>query len=93
MENAYSIQIPYALGLIATRSTDTRIAGLKDLMAQHKVRIRNGMKAYQLLEELRSGNTEPNVRDEFNKTKQDLGYGMLLKRYTPNITDATQARI
>lgn len=93
MENAYSIQIPYALGLIATRSTDTQIAGLKDLMAQHEVRIRNGMKAYQLLEELRSGNTEPDVRDEFNKTKQDLGYGMLLKRYTPNVTDATQAQI
>lgn len=93
MENAYSIQIPYALGLIATRSTDTQIAGLKDLIAQHEVRIRNGMKAYQLLEELRSGNTEPDVRDEFNKTKQDLGYGMLLKRYTPKVTDVMQAQI
>lgn len=69
METAYSIQIPYAPGLIATRSTDTQIAGLKDLMEQHEVRIRNGMKACQLLEELRGGNTEPNVRDEFNKTK------------------------
>ncbi len=83
MENSFSIQIPYALGLIATRSTDTQVTGLKDLMAQHEVRIRNGMKAYQLLEELRGGNTDPAVRAEFNKTKQDLGYGMLLKRYTP----------
>ena len=62
-------------------------------MAQHEVRIRNGMKAYQLLEELRGGNTDPAVRAEFNKTKQDLGYGMLLKRYTPNVTDATEAQI
>ncbi|MGV8577792.1 cytochrome bd-I ubiquinol oxidase subunit CydA, partial [Pseudomonas aeruginosa] len=59
----------------------------------HEVRIRNGMKAYQLLEELRGGNTDPAVRAEFNKTKQDLGYGMLLKRYTPNVTDATEAQI
>ncbi|WP_204267897.1 cytochrome ubiquinol oxidase subunit I, partial [Enterobacter hormaechei] len=73
MENSFSIQIPYALGLIATRSTDTQVTGLKDLMAQHEVRIRNGMKAYQLLEELRGGNTDPAVRAEFNKTKQDLG--------------------
>lgn len=93
MENAYSIQIPYVLGLIATRSTDTQITGLKDLMTQHEVRIRNGMKAYQLLGELRRGNTAPDVRDEFNKTKQDLGYGMLLERYTPNITNATEAQI
>lgn len=93
MENSFSIQIPYALGLIATRSTDTQVTGLKDLMAQHEVRIRNGMKAYQLLEELRGGNTDPAVRAEFNKTKQDLGYGMLLKGYTPNVTDATEAQI
>lgn len=93
MENEYSIQIPYLLGLIATRSVDTPVTGLKDLMAQHEVRIRNGMIAYNLLEELRSGNTDPVVRSDFEKAKQDLGYGMLLKRYTPNVTDATEAQI
>jgi cytochrome bd-type quinol oxidase subunit 1 len=45
MENSYAIQIPYALGLIATRSTDTQVTGLKDLMAQHEVRIRNGIES------------------------------------------------
>ena len=93
MENSFAIQIPWALGLIATRSIDTPVIGLRDLMAQHQVRIRNGMKAYQLLEELRGGNTDPAVRTAFNDTKQDLGYGMLLKRYTENVTDATEAQI
>ena len=93
MENSFAIQIPWALGLIATRSIDTPVIGLRDLMAQHQVRIRNGMKAYQLLEELRGGNTDPAVRSAFNDTKQDLGYGMLLKRYTANVTDATEAQI
>ncbi|MCE1685661.1 cytochrome ubiquinol oxidase subunit I, partial [Enterobacter hormaechei] len=45
MENKYSIQIPYVLGLIATRSTDTPVVGLRDLMSQHEQRIRNGIKA------------------------------------------------
>ncbi|RJT36469.1 cytochrome ubiquinol oxidase subunit I [Rahnella woolbedingensis] len=93
MENEYSIQIPYLLGLIATRSVDTPVTGLKDLMAQHEVRIRNGMKAYTLLEELRSGNTDPKVRSDFENAKQDLGYGMLLKRYTDNPAGATDAQI
>ncbi len=93
MENSFAIQIPWALGLIATRSIDTPVIGLRELMAQHQVRIRNGMKAYQLLEELRGGNTDPAVRTAFNDTKQDLGYGMLLKRYTENVTDATEAQI
>lgn len=85
MENKYAIQVPYMLGLIATRSTDKTVTGLKELMEQHEVRIRNGMKAYHLLQQLRSGNTDPAVRDEFVKNKQDLGYGLLLKRYTTNV--------
>ncbi|OTA16486.1 cytochrome d ubiquinol oxidase, subunit II [Xenorhabdus vietnamensis] len=93
MENKYSIQIPYALGLIATRSTDTPVVGLRDLMNQHEQRIRNGIKAYELLEELRSGNIDPNVRSAFNESKKDLGYGMLVQRYTQNVTDATEGQI
>ncbi|MBJ7221655.1 MULTISPECIES: cytochrome ubiquinol oxidase subunit I [unclassified Brenneria] len=93
MENNYAIRIPYVLGLIATRSTDKQVTGLKELMEMHQVRIRNGMKAYQLLEELRAGNTDPAVKEAFNQSKQDLGYGMLLKRYTPTVSDATEAQI
>jgi cytochrome d ubiquinol oxidase subunit I len=92
-ENSFSIQIPYALGIIATRSVDKQVTGLKDLMAQHEERIRNGMKAYSLLEQLRGGSTDQAVRDNFNNVKKDLGYGLLLKRYTPNVTDATEEQI
>jgi len=72
-ENKYAIQIPWALGLIATRSVDKQVTGLKELMGQHEVRIRNGMKAYSLLEQLRSGSKDPSVRDAFNDVKKDLG--------------------
>ena len=93
MENTFAIQIPYVMGIIATRSIDTPVLGLHDLMSQHEVRIRNGMKAYELLTELRSGNTDPSVRSAFNEIKQDLGYGLLLKRYTDNVVDATEDQI
>jgi cytochrome d ubiquinol oxidase subunit I len=91
--NNYAIQIPWALGLIATRSVDKQVTGLKELMSEHEVRIRNGMKAYQLLQQLRTGNQDPAVRAEFNAAKKDLGYGLLLKRYTPNVADASEAQI
>lgn len=93
MENRFAVQIPFALGIIATRSLDTPVIGLRDLMSQHEVRIRNGIHAYGLLEKLRSGNTDPAVREAFSKAKQDLGYGLLLKRYTQNVTDATEEQI
>ncbi|WP_241622232.1 cytochrome ubiquinol oxidase subunit I [Rosenbergiella australiborealis] len=92
-KNHYAIRIPYLLGLIATRSTDKPVLGLKDLLAEHEIRIRNGMKAYELLSELRSGNQESSVREAFSHYKKDLGYGLLLKRYTPNVSDATEAQI
>lgn len=62
-------------------------------MSQHEVRIRNGMKAYELLSELRAGNTDPAIRAAFNDAKQDLGYGLLLKRYTDKVVDATEEQI
>lgn len=70
MENTFALQIPYVMGIIATRSFDTPVLGLHDLMSQHEVRIRNGMKAYDLLTELRSGNTDPAVRAAFNESKK-----------------------
>ncbi len=91
--NNFTIEIPYALGIIATRSLDKEVTGLKDLMVQHEARIRNGMIAYKLLEELRTGSADPAVRENFNEIKKDLGYGLLLKRYTENISDATEAQI
>ncbi|RAU18638.1 cytochrome bd-I ubiquinol oxidase subunit CydA [Nitrincola tibetensis] len=93
MTTDYAIKIPYALGLIATRSTTEEVKGIKDLIEEHEIRIRNGMKAYELLQTLRSGQTDEFTRAEFDRYKQDLGYGLLLKRYTEKVIDATDAQI
>ena len=93
-ETVYAaIRIPYLLGLIATRSTDQPVTGIRDLKAAHEKRIRNGMKAYGLLQKLRTGQTDEQTRSAFNAVKNDLGYGLLLKRYTPNVVDATEEQI
>ena len=89
----YAVRIPYALGIIATRSLDEEVQGLKEIMDAHEVRIRNGMIAYGLLEKLRGGdNTVENV-NAFEAIKIDLGYGLLLKRYAPDVVDATELQI
>ncbi|MBE8167989.1 MAG: cytochrome bd-I ubiquinol oxidase subunit CydA [Shewanella sp.] len=90
---AYALKVPYLMGIIATRSLDGEVTGLRDLIKEHEVRIRNGIVAYGLLERLRKGETSPEVIAEFDKTKGDLGYGLLLKRFTDNVVDATEAQI
>ncbi|ABM00555.1 cytochrome ubiquinol oxidase subunit I [Shewanella amazonensis] len=88
-----AIKIPYAMGIIATRSLDEEVTGLRDLVDEHEVRIRNGMKAYAMLEELRAGNKDPELKAAFEEAKIDLGYGLLLKRYTDKVVDATEEQI
>lgn len=92
-QNKYQIRIPYVLGLIATRSTNSQIIGIKDLLKQHEIRIRNGIQAYNLLQQLRHGNNEPALIKKFNKIKDDLGYGLLLTRYTNQINKASEQQI
>ena len=90
----YAIRIPYMLGLIATRSIDEPVIGLKDLIAQHERYIIEGIEAYRYLQILKSpeGNT-PENREQFEKYRDYLGYGLLLKRYTKEVVNATPEQI
>ncbi|WP_295403488.1 cytochrome ubiquinol oxidase subunit I [uncultured Thiocystis sp.] len=92
-ETHNAIKVPWLLGLIATRSLDTEVKGLKDLMVDHEVRIRSGMVAFEYLERLRSGEDTPGNRASFEDHKDDLGYGLLLKPYTENPAQATEEQI
>jgi cytochrome d ubiquinol oxidase subunit I len=93
METEHAIKIPYLMGIIATRSFDTPVIGIHDLIDMHEVRIRNGMIAYGLLEVLRSGDKSPEVIRQFEQVKEDLGYGLLLKKYTQDVVNASEEEI
>jgi len=93
METHYAVKIPWVLGLIGTRSIDTPITGLSEILEKNRLRVREGIKAYALLQQLRAGNKDATIRADFDRYKQDLGYGLLLKRYTENVVDATDQQI
>ena len=91
----YSVKIPYALGLIATRSLDKPVIGLKDLIIRHEGYIQEGMKAYGLLNQLKIApeSEKERLKEAFQEVEPFLGYGLLLKRYTDKVTDATETQI
>jgi cytochrome d ubiquinol oxidase subunit I len=93
METEAAVRVPWVLGLIATRSTDEEVVGIKDLMAQHEQRIESGIEAYRYLTRLRAGDTSPETIAAFERYKDDLGYGLLLKQYVDNPVDATPEHI
>ncbi len=89
----FAVRIPWLMGLIATRSVDTPVTGIKDLKREHEMRIRNGMEAYAALARIKAGDRSPAAIAELTRLKPDLGYGLLLKKYAPNVVDATPEQI
>ncbi len=94
-ENRYAIQIPYAMGLIATRSLTREIPGIEDLVIESEARVRSGLIAYDALLTIRSEReaTPPDVLATFEEHGGDLGYALLLRRYVDDPRDATEEQI
>jgi cytochrome d ubiquinol oxidase subunit I len=89
MEVEHAVRIPWALGLIATRSIDKPVMGIRDIVVENEARIIEGVKAYGYMQSIRAGDKSPALRARFEEVKKDLGYGLLLKRYIENPTEAT----
>ncbi len=89
----HTIKIPYVLGLIATRSFDEPLLGINDLVAQDKLRIIRGMKAYGALQTLLTNPNDQQAQNILALNQQELGFALLLKKYTENVVDATPEQI
>jgi cytochrome d ubiquinol oxidase subunit I len=91
-----AVKIPWLLGLIATRSTDQTVLGIYDLVARARARIVLGMEAYSALQVLRTGPAESpdaSALQRFEANQDDLGYALLLLRFTDNPAAATPRQI
>ena len=87
------IKMPWVLGLIATRSANQEVPGIVDLVDHNKQRIRDGMIAYDALDHLRHDRRNQSLLNAFNAHQQDLGYALLLKRYTDDVAHADDKMI
>ena len=89
-ETEYAIQIPWAMGIIATRSLTEEVTGIKDLKEQNRARILEGIKAYELLDSVRSGTATEQELATFEAHKDSLGYAMLLEPYANDVINPSE---
>jgi cytochrome d ubiquinol oxidase subunit I len=89
----YEVKIPWVLGLIATRSLDKEVPGIKELVAQAEQRIKNGLVAYDALEKLRADPSSAAEKARLDATAADLGHALLLKKIRPDVRNATPEEI
>jgi len=92
-ETRYAVKVPWVLGLIATRSTDEPVLGIKDLVISADARIRDGILAYAALQKLRADPKDAGARAAFDAHQKNLGYALLLKTMHVDPLKATDADI
>lgn len=89
----FEVKVPYVLGLISTRSIDKPVEGILELVAVAEDRIERGVVAYDALEKVKADPTDMAARGQFETVRNDLGYGLLLKRYVEDPRTATPDQI
>jgi cytochrome d ubiquinol oxidase subunit I len=96
-ETHYAIHIPGVMGLIGTRSLNTVMPGIDELVKRAEARIREGLKAYDALQKIReaggTGKVTQGVRGDFEDNGINMGYALLLKRYVDDPRTATDEQI
>jgi len=85
----YSVNIPWVMGLIATRSLDKEVPGMLELMVVAEDNIESGLKAYNALEVLKEEPNNKEAREAFIQHQEHMGYALLLKNYVKDPRDAT----
>jgi cytochrome d ubiquinol oxidase subunit I len=96
-ETHFAVHIPWVMGLIGTRSLNTEIPGINQLVSNAEGYIRSGIDAYDALQTIRSARSDAEVpaeaRTRFEEKGVYLGYALLLKRYVDDPRQATAEQI
>ncbi|MBK1687561.1 cytochrome ubiquinol oxidase subunit I [Rubrivivax gelatinosus] len=91
--NTWEVEIPWVMGLIGTRSLDKQIPGIGEIKAHNRQRIVAGIEAVAALEALRADRGDEAARAALERHQADLGFGLLLKKYTTDVRAATPEMI
>jgi cytochrome bd ubiquinol oxidase subunit I len=87
------VRVPWVLGLIATRSVDTPVPGINQLVGVAHDSIKDGLIAYRTLLAIRRDPHNAGLRQQLDAHVGSLGYALLLKQYRPDIENATEDQI
>ena len=88
-----TVEIPGLAGILITHSLDTELPGIKELERRAAERIRNGIPGMLALQRYRQNPDDQAALATLREHEDDLGYAMLLMRYAPDLTQATEVQI
>jgi len=91
----WAVRVPYVLGIIATRSLNEELPGIKQQLVRVEAHIRDGIEALKALRVLRKDKTNVEARLIFEKHGRYMGYALLLRRHVadPATANADQIKL
>ncbi len=89
--NHASVEIPYMLSLIISKSLSGTVVGLKPLMAINRDRIISGVKAYRAIQIIRSGQAGKRTYSIYETNRKHMGYAFLLKHFQSDLVAPIKA--
>ena len=89
MKNDWEVEIPWVLGLIGTRSIDKELPGIKDIIIENRARIVSGVEAVRALEAVRADPANSAAKATLEERMNDLGFGLLLRKYVNSMDEVT----
>lgn len=92
-KNSYEVKIPYAGSIILNHDLTSPVMGINQIISENRDKILRGRDALILLEKFRSNPHDQLLKDKLQKSSADLGYGLLLKKYTDDVSKATDEMI
>jgi cytochrome d ubiquinol oxidase subunit I len=91
--NDFAVSLPWVGGLITTRSISKELPGVRDIRAENLKRVTSGVQAVIALEDMGRNPNDQLVRERFKQHEADMGYGLLVKRYSEDVRQATPEMI
>ena len=88
-----TLEIPGVAGVLITHSLDKQLPGIKELELRAAERIRNGIPGMLALQQYREHPDDAVALATLKDHQDDIGYAMLLMRYAPDLTQASEAQI
>jgi cytochrome bd ubiquinol oxidase subunit I len=89
----FEVKVPWMLGLIVTRSADTPVPGISELVGIARTNIADGLIAYRALAAIKQQPHDAALRKLLDDHVGNLGYALLLKNTRPDVENATQDEI
>ena len=89
----YEVKVPWMLGLVATRSADTPVPGISELVETARKNIVDGLVGYRALTAIKHDRENADARTALDAHVGNLGYALLLKNIRPDIENATPDEI